>query len=122
MTHDEHHGQHKTHPSEPSGHLGLVASATQVHEVHHHDHREHHDGDELLGDAAAQVAEAVEDALPVLKMEEHRDAAHDQQHGRGDERRHLGAGALPAQRVEALRTEHARRPREQRREQNKRPL
>ncbi|MFR5828227.1 MAG: hypothetical protein ACLUE1_03775 [Adlercreutzia equolifaciens] len=68
------------------------------------------------------MPEAVEDALPVLQVEEHRDAAHDQKRGRGDERRHLGAGALAAQRVEALRAEHARRPREQRREQNKGPL
>ena len=40
------------------------------------------------------MAEAVEDALPVLQVEEHRNAAHSQQHGRCDPRGHLGLGAL----------------------------
>ncbi len=60
------------------------------------------------------VAEAVEDALPVLKMEEHHDAAHDQQHAEVMSAG-IWRGCLPAQCVEALRTEHACRSREQRR-------
>ena len=96
--------------------------AAQVHEVDDHDDGEHHDGDELLGDAAGQMPEAVEDALPVLQMEEHRDAAHDQKRGRGDERRHLGAAALSAQRPEALGREQAGRPGQERGEQDKGPL
>ena len=118
--HHEHGRQRDGEHSQPRRHLPLVAA--QVHQVHDGRHGQHHDGDELLGDAAGQMSEAVEDAFEVLQMEEHRDAAGRQQHGRGDPAGQLGLGGLTAQGQHCLGAEHAGRPGHQGSEQNQRPL
>ena len=64
--------------------------------------------------AARQVAEAVEDALPVLEVEEHRDPAEGQKDGARDPGRHLRPLARPERGHQRLRPEQPRAPRHQR--------
>ncbi len=74
-----HCGQHDRdgdgHPRHALRQRAAVIGLAGHDEVRHGNHHEHHDRDELLRNAGGDVAEAVEDALPVLQVEEHGDAA-----------------------------------------------
>ena len=119
---DQHDRQRDRQPGEPFGHAGPVVGIAQHDQVGHGDDRQHDDGDQLLGDAARQVAEAVEDALPVLEVEEHRDPADGQKDGARDPGRHLRPLARPERGHQRLRPEQPRAPRHQRGEHDQRPL
>ena len=68
------------------------------------------------------MPEPVEDPLPVLEMEEHRDPADGQKDGARDPGRDLRLLPDAEHRHQRLRPEQPRAPRNQRGEQNQRPL
>ena len=100
----------------------VARAAAQHHERHNHEHTDDHDAGELLGDTRGRVAEPVEDALPVLQVEEHRHTSHGEQRRRADEGRHLGAAPLARERRGALGPEEPGRPRHEGGEQYQGPL
>lgn len=118
----EHDRQRDGDPRQPLRHAGAVVGLAHEHEVGHGRHGKHDDRDQLLRDPGGQMPEPVEDALPVLQVEEHRDPAGRQQHGRADPSRHLRLLPHPEHGHQRLRPEQPRAPRHQRGEQNQRPL
>ena len=119
---DQHDRQGDGQPRQPLRHARAVVGLAHEHEVGHGGHGKHHDRDQLLRDPARQMPEPVEDPLPVLKVEEHRDPAGRQQDGRRNPRRHLRLLPDAEHRHQRLRPEQPRAPRNQRGEQNQRPL
>ena len=109
-----HRGQdHADGDGDPRHALGQRAAVVGLAghgEVRHGDHHEHHDRDELLRDAGGDVAEAVEDALPVLQVEEHGDAAGGQERAGQDRQQLLGLLARALERQRAGSAEHAAAP------------
>lgn len=91
MGDDHGHRHDERHHGKPGGQF--VLALAQDDEPQHHDHGQRHAPDELLGDAGGDVAETIEDALPVLKMQESADAADHEAHRRGDKTRHLKVAA-----------------------------
>ena len=85
MPGDEHrhrrrYDHQRSKPFRRGDRIGRSLRLPQHHEKDDHEHGHDHNTHEFLGDTGSRVAEAVEDALPVLQVEEHRDAADGQKH------------------------------------------
>ena len=116
-----HHGDggHEGDCAQPHGQL---LAAAQHHEPHHDEDGEHHAPDQLLGDAGRDVPEPVEDALPVLQVQEGPDAADHERHGRCDKRRHLQVAPLALKGQHGHAAQKAAGHAHEEREDNERPL
>ena len=68
------------------------------------------------------MAEAVEDALPVLEVQESADAADDQAHHRGDKTRHLKVAAAALKGQDAHAPQKTAGDADEQRKDNKGPL
>ena len=116
------HHEHGNREGRPGQRLGNGLAASKDHEPCDDDDGQRHASDELLGDARRDVPEAVEDALPVLEVQEGSDAAYHQRDGGRDERGHLQVPALALERQDGHAAQRAAGQAYEQREDDERPL